>query len=98
MLATPATPAATLARARQQAKEAGIHHVYTGNVSDKSGQSTYCGNCRRLLIERNWYNLGEWNLDPEGGCRYCDTPLAGHFTAAADDWGARRQHVLIKGR
>jgi pyruvate formate lyase activating enzyme len=38
----PPTPAATLRTARRIAIEAGLYYVYTGNVHDEAGQSTYC--------------------------------------------------------
>ncbi len=91
----PRTPAHTLSRARQQALAAGLHHVYTGNVYDQSGQSTYCAGCGQQLIERNWYNLGEWNLTADGACRFCSTLLEGHFTAKPGSWGSRRQVIRI---
>ena len=31
-----------------------------------------------LLIERDWYELGEWGLR-DGQCEECDRPLAGRF-------------------
>ena len=55
LLDAPPTPPATLARARTQALAAGLKHVYTGNVHDAAGQSTYCAGCGALLIERDWY-------------------------------------------
>jgi pyruvate formate lyase activating enzyme len=36
----PATPPATLTRARRIAMDAGLHYVYTGNVHDKAGDAT----------------------------------------------------------
>ncbi len=98
MLDTPPTPPATLSRARKQALEAGIHHVYTGNVWDKAGQSTYCARCGKLLIERNWYNLGAWNLDEAGCCKFCGAKLAGHFDPRPGRWGSRRERVVIRAR
>lgn len=98
MLDVPPTPPAILTRARRQALSAGIRHVYTGNVDDVEGQSTYCPSCRRLLIERNWYRLGQWNLDADGRCRFCGSRLAGHFDPHPGHWGARRQAVLIRRR
>jgi pyruvate formate lyase activating enzyme len=53
----PATPAATLKRARRQALQAGIHHVYTGNILDGEGGSTYCVGCGELLIGPIGYPL-----------------------------------------
>jgi pyruvate formate lyase activating enzyme len=95
MLAVPPTPPATLSRARQQALAAGLHHVYTGNVYDVTGQSTACPACGQRLIERNWYQLGQWNLDGAGCCRFCGTRLAGHFAPEPGHWGPRRQRVFI---
>jgi pyruvate formate lyase activating enzyme len=91
----PRTPPETLTRARQQALAAGLQHVYTGNVHDKEGQSTYCTRCGARLIERNWYSLGEWLLDSNGRCQHCQTPLAGEFEASPGAWGAKRQQILI---
>jgi pyruvate formate lyase activating enzyme len=95
MLNVPPTPPATLARAREQALRAGIHHVYTGNVDDPEGQSTYCSSCGKLLIERNWYRLGKWNLEANGRCRFCGAHLAGRFDRQPGHWGARRQPIFI---
>jgi pyruvate formate lyase activating enzyme len=95
MLDVPHTPAATLIRARKQALVAGLHHVYTGNVHDTAGQSTYCASCGKLLIERDWYNLGKWNLNEQGCCKHCGMKLAGHFEPKPGRWGRSRQRVLI---
>lgn len=90
----PATPAATLQRARKIAKSAGLRHVYTGNVHDPDGQSTYCTGCGSLLIERDWYQLGKWNLD-DSRCRDCGTMLAGHFGSAPGNSGGRRLRLHV---
>ncbi len=91
----PATPPSTLRNARRQAREAGLKHVYTGNIHDPDGQSTRCTGCGELLIERDGYQLGAWNLDVSGRCRFCHAPLAGHFEAEPGDWGPRRAHVRV---
>ena len=88
------TPASTLTRARGIALAAGLHHVYTGNVHDAEGQSTYCARCHSLLIERDWYNLGTWNLDGNR-CRQCGHALAGVFERRPGSFGAKRQPVRI---
>ncbi len=97
MLDTPATPPATLARARALARANGLHHVYTGNVHDREGSSSYCSGCGERLIERDWYELGAWELDEDGRCRLCQTPLAGHFDPQPGQWGGRRVPVRLRG-
>ena len=73
MLEVPPTPPATLSRAREIARGHGVRHVYTGNVRDAAGQSTYCAGCGAVVIERNQYELGAWRLTPEGDCAACGT-------------------------
>jgi pyruvate formate lyase activating enzyme len=94
MIDVPSTPPQTLTRARKQALALGLKHVYTGNVHDRGGQSTYCGSCGELLIERDWYTLGTWNLE-HGACRFCKAKLAGRFDEQPGTWGARRRRVPL---
>lgn len=94
----PPTPPATLTRARRQALDAGIHHVYTGNVRDSGGQSTYCPGCGKRLIERDWHQLGAWHLNAEGCCQFCGRQLAGHYAPQPDQWDARRRRIQIHQR
>jgi pyruvate formate lyase activating enzyme len=95
MLDKPRTPAATLRRAHTIARSKGLRYVYTGNVRDPEGGSTWCPGCGELLIERDWYELGEWNL--EGGrCRLCGYKIAGVFEEQRGDWGARRVPVRLR--
>jgi pyruvate formate lyase activating enzyme len=91
------TPAGTLARARRQAIAAGIRHVYTGNVTDPEGQSTFCASCGRKVIERDGYRLGAWNLDASGRCRFCRATLAGRFDAEPGRGGPARARVTFPG-
>jgi hypothetical protein len=58
-----ASPPETPVRARKQALAAGLRHVYVGNIHDLENDSTYCGSCGQVLIERDWYELGRYNLD-----------------------------------
>ena len=84
-----------LSRARRIAVANGVRHAYTGNVHDGDGGSTYCHGCGGLLIERDWYVLGAWNLAEDGTCRACGTPLAGVFEDRPAHWGARRRPVRL---
>jgi len=96
MPSTPATPIATLTRSRNIAIEAGLRYVYTGNVHDFDGSSTYCHACGERLIGRDWYELSTWNIVVDNGraaCRHCAAPVAGVFEARPGHWGPRRQPV-----
>ena len=95
MLDIPPTPLSTLTRAREIAIKNGIRYAYTGNVHDKSGESTYCHNCGETLIGRDWYRLSEWNLDADGNCKSCGTHCAGRFEEQAGDWGDKRMPVRL---
>ena len=94
MLDKGGTPPATLTRARAIAIENGIRYAYTGNVHDPKGGSTYCHRCGMLLIERDWYELGEWNL-VDGKCRSCGAPCPGVFEDRPGSWGSRRLPVRM---
>jgi pyruvate formate lyase activating enzyme len=91
----PPTPPATLTRARQIAMRNGLHYVYTGNVHDRDGGSTWCHGCGALLIERDWYELGRWGLTPEGCCAQCGTRIPGVFAPQPGTWGAKRMPVRL---
>ena len=91
----PPTPVATLRRARQIARDTGVHHAYTGNAYDPEGQSTWCHHCGELLIARSGYEIGQWNLDDHGRCAGCGTPLAGVFEARPGAWGTRRVPIRL---
>ena len=62
------TPAATLTRARTIAQGEGLEYVYTGNVHDTEGGTTYCPGCRALLIVRDWYAIRAYRVDGNGCC------------------------------
>jgi pyruvate formate lyase activating enzyme len=94
MLATPRTPPATLTRARDIARSKGLKYVYTGNVHDPAGGSTWCPGCGTLLIERDWYELGAYHLDGNR-CQTCGCEIAGRFERQPGRWGARRQPVRV---
>jgi pyruvate formate lyase activating enzyme len=92
----PPTPPETLTRARSIARGNGLQFVYTGNVHDPEGGSTYCPGCGTLLIERDWYRLGAYRVTDDGDCASCGTPIAGVFDGPAGDWGPRRRLVILR--
>ena len=89
------TPFETLTRARQLAINNGLRYVYTGNVHDAQGASTYCHNCNELLIERDWYQLGQWRLSDDGCCQQCGTRLPGRFDGPPGHLGATRVPIRL---
>jgi len=83
MLDRPHTPAATLRGARQIAREIGLHYVYTGNVHDPDGQTTYCPGCGEALIVRDWYQILAYKIRNQS-CPSCGTRIAGLLPDAPD--------------
>lgn len=95
MLDRAATPHTTLSMARRIALANGVRHAYTGNVHDNEGSSTYCAGCGARLIERDWYRLGDWQLDGSGRCLHCGEQLPGVFDGPPGNWGPRRTPVRM---
>ncbi len=93
----PPTPAATLFRARQIALETGLHYVYTGNVHDAAGDTTYCPGCGAPLITRDWYEILGYHLTPDGRCPHCQHPIAGRFASQVGRFGRRRIPLRMGG-
>ncbi len=96
MMDCPATPPATLSRAREIAVKNGVRYAYVGNVHDPEGDSTYCHHCGTRLIGRDWYRLTEWSLTADGRCSRCGTACAGVFEARPGAWGPRYQRVPMR--
>ena len=89
------TPPATLTRARRIALDAGLHHVYTGNVHDMEGGTTFCASCHTKLIVRDWYQISEYHLTENGSCPQCGTKLAGRFGKYEKQFGRQRIPVTM---
>lgn len=90
----PVTPLSTLGRARDIALATGLRYVYTGNVTDPAGQTTWCPRCRHAVIARDRYHLLHYGI-VNGACEECGEKIPGRFGSAPGKWGARRQAVLI---
>jgi len=72
-----ATPVEVLRRAQAAGKAAGLRYVYLGNVAGlPEAETTYCPNCRQVVIGRNVYSITQMNL-PAGSCGKCGAKIAG---------------------
>ncbi len=73
----PRTPSATLVRAYDIGKAAGLEYVYPGNtrgVGDR--ENTYCPSCEQLLIRRRGFVVDD-NKMKGGACPHCHKNIAG---------------------
>ena len=91
----PATPAATLRRAREIALGEGLNYVFTGNVHDERGGTTYCPSCRTALIVRDWYRIEEYRVTAEGKCPDCGAVIAGRYGEFTGQFRRRRIPIAI---
>lgn len=91
----PATPVATLIRAREIAMREGLKFVYTGNVHNQDGDTTFCPNCNVPLIARDWYQINQYRLTKDGHCPDCAASIAGRFAEQASHFGRKRIPIAI---
>jgi pyruvate formate lyase activating enzyme len=75
----PPTPVSTLEKARNTALSSGLEYVYIGNIPGHEGEHTFCPKCKKLLIQRIGYMVGENHLKG-GKCNYCGKPIPGIWT------------------
>jgi pyruvate formate lyase activating enzyme len=75
----PPTPISTLEKARAVALSVGLEYVYIGNVPGHEGENTFCPRCKKMIIQRKGYMVGEIHLK-EGKCGYCGKPIPGIWT------------------
>ncbi|MDR1709954.1 MAG: AmmeMemoRadiSam system radical SAM enzyme [Candidatus Accumulibacter sp.] len=93
--AAPATKPSTLTLARRIAMDAGLHYVYTGNVRDTEGDTTFCPKCRAALIVRDWYAIRHRDLPETGLCPHCGTKIPGHYGRPGQPFGPQRIPVRL---
>ena len=91
----PATPASTLTRARKIALGHGLRYVYTGNVHDTEGGSTYCPHCGSVAIQRDWYRILDYGITEDGRCKKCGGAIAGRYGEFKKPFGPRRIPVRL---
>ena len=91
----PPTPPAILTRARKIAMGEGLRYVYTGNVHDSEGGTTFCPGCGTSLIVRDWYKILIYRISAEGRCIHCGSQVSGRFGKFEKPFGPRRIPVSI---
>jgi len=91
----PPTPAESLGRARDIGMREGLHYVYTGNIVDPEGGTTFCPSCKTALVVRDWHRIESYRLTGDGRCPECGTGIAGHFGTYTGQFGRRRIPVAL---
>lgn len=75
LLNVPPTPPATLHRAVEIGRAAGLKHVYLGNLVEET--DTCCPGCGKILIQRRGFAISSNKVDGNGCCFYCGVKIAG---------------------
>ena len=70
------TPVATLERAWQMARDAGLEYPYVGNVAGHEYENTYCPDCGTLLIDRSGYTIVRNVITGDKKCPECGHGIA----------------------
>ena len=95
MLDVAPTPMATLTHARHLAMHCGLRYVYTGNVHDVAGGTTWCPHCGAAAIERDWYRINSYHVGGDGHCLACGAAIVGVFDGPPGEWGRRRRPLRL---
>jgi pyruvate formate lyase activating enzyme len=82
MMDLPPTPVATLERASDIGKKAGLKFVYAGNVPGHSSESTVCYSCGKTVVQRYGYQTEVTGLEGSK-CRFCGAEL--NFRGAGEE-------------
>ena len=78
MVDVPATPVATLERARTIGREHGLWYVYVGNVAGHPYANTICHACGAVLVERDGNRVVQ-NRVWQGICPFCSAEIPGQW-------------------
>jgi pyruvate formate lyase activating enzyme len=72
----PRTPQKTLEDAREVGLEAGLKFVYIANLPGHEGNSTFCPNCKKIVIQRLGF-LTKGMYMNKAACKFCGAKLPG---------------------
>lgn len=73
----PPTPEETVKKARRVCLEVGLKYVYTGNIEDETGSTTYCPTNGQPLIKRQGYFVQENLVGSDGKAVSCPEVIPG---------------------
>ncbi len=90
----PPTPVKTLEKARNIAIESGLNFAYTGNVPGHPGESTYCPDCKEVVIKRVGYTILQNSLNGNE-CGNCKHPIPGVWGTNKNKFTPEPSHVGI---
>ena len=79
-----ATPVATLRSAFDIGKEAGLSHIYIGNVLGMA-EDTICSRCGEMLIKRSGFSVSESRIK-DGNCPSCGAVVSGRYDTLGGDF------------
>ncbi|MDR2861005.1 MAG: AmmeMemoRadiSam system radical SAM enzyme [Syntrophobacterales bacterium] len=74
------TPVSIVQDALKIGKDAGLYHVYSGNIPGERTEKTFCRTCGHLLIDRIGFSVRNISL-LRNACPNCQTPLDGLWAA-----------------
>ena len=73
----PPTPEETVKEARQICLDVGLKYVYTGNIQDVAGSTTYCPDSGETVLVRNGYFIEKNLINPDGSVEACESVING---------------------
>lgn len=79
LLNHPPTTVQSVTQARRIAMDQGLRFVYTGNIHDEEGGTTYCPHCHSALIRRDWHQITHYAMQAGDHCSTCNGTIAGRF-------------------
>ena len=90
----PPTPTKTLENHYDIAKQVGLKYVYIGNVPGHPHESTYCSECKKIVVRRYGVDILEWNLDEHNRCKFCSNMIP-IFGGLDKDYREKRFEFVI---
>lgn len=67
----------SLKEARKKCQDAGLKYVYTGNIDDEEGSTTFCPKNQKPLIKRQGFFVKENSVDENGKASGCPVAIPG---------------------